>query len=96
MTKDQLNDLAIKVADSIFARLVAKQEEWDKQFNEWQTNEETFLIESDLVHEERILIMEHESLIASLHINLAKELYSNCHIIQKKIAEVEEKLSKFK
>jgi len=34
MTDDQLNDLAAKVADSIFKRLVDKQREWDEQFNE--------------------------------------------------------------
>tara|TARA_R110002110_G_scaffold1940_1_gene8874 strand:+ start:181 stop:462 length:282 start_codon:yes stop_codon:yes gene_type:complete len=37
MTDDQLNDLASKVADSIFKRLVAKQQEWDEQFNEQMT-----------------------------------------------------------
>ena len=37
MTDDQLNDLAAKVADSIFKRLVAKQQEWDEQFNEQMT-----------------------------------------------------------
>ena len=34
MTDDQLNDLAAKVADSIFKRLVEKQREWDEQFDE--------------------------------------------------------------
>lgn len=34
MTDDQLNDLAAKVADSIFKRLVDKQREWDEQFDE--------------------------------------------------------------
>ena len=37
MTDDQLNDLAAKIADSIFKRLVAKQQEWDEQFNEQMT-----------------------------------------------------------
>ena len=37
MTDDQLNDLAAKVADSIFKSLVAKQQEWDEQFNEQMT-----------------------------------------------------------
>jgi len=37
MTEDQLNDLAAKVADSIFKRLVEKQREWDEQFNEQMT-----------------------------------------------------------
>ena len=37
MTDDQLNDLAAKVADSIFKRLVDKQREWDEQFNEQMT-----------------------------------------------------------
>lgn len=37
MTDDQLNDLAAKVADSIFERLVEKQREWDEQFEEQMT-----------------------------------------------------------
>ena len=37
MTDDQLNDLADKVADSIFKRLVDKQREWDEQFEEQMT-----------------------------------------------------------
>ena len=37
MTDDQLNDLAAKIADSIFKRLVAKQREWDEQFNDQMT-----------------------------------------------------------
>ena len=37
MTDDQLNDLAAKVADSIFKRLVDKQREWDEQFEEQMT-----------------------------------------------------------
>ena len=37
MTDDQLNDLAAKIADSIFKRLVAKQQEWDEQFNDQMT-----------------------------------------------------------
>ena len=37
MTDDQLNDLAAKVADSIFKRLVEKQKEWDEQFEEQMT-----------------------------------------------------------
>ena len=37
MTDDQLNDLAAKVADSIFKRLVEKQREWDEQFEEQMT-----------------------------------------------------------
>tara|TARA_R110001583_G_scaffold191173_1_gene356064 strand:- start:153 stop:434 length:282 start_codon:yes stop_codon:yes gene_type:complete len=37
MTDDQLNDLATKVADSIFKRLVDKQREWDEQFEEQMT-----------------------------------------------------------
>ena len=37
MTEDQLNDLAIKIANSIFEKLIAKQQEWDEQFNEQMT-----------------------------------------------------------
>jgi hypothetical protein len=37
MTDDQLNDLAAKIADSIFKRLVDKQREWDEQFEEQMT-----------------------------------------------------------
>ena len=37
MTDDQLDNLASKIADSVFKRLVAKQKEWDEQFEEQMT-----------------------------------------------------------
>ena len=93
MTEDQLNDLASKVADSIFKRLIAKQKEWDEQFNEQMTEVSWGQME---YKEEDALRAKHKELKEELEQNLIYERYSKCEAIQKELVKLENQLKKFK
>ena len=93
MTDDQLNDLATKIADSIFKRLVAKQQEWDEQFNEQMTEVSWGQME---YKEEDALRAKYKELNEELQQNLIHERYSKCEAIQKELVKLENQLKKFK
>jgi polyhydroxyalkanoate synthesis regulator phasin len=92
MTDDQLNDLAAKVADSIFKRLVEKQREWDEQFNEQMTE-----VSWDQVHEEfeKDASKSNEEKIEELKKLLAKAVDEEDYITASKINSKIDKLKRF-
>ena len=93
MTDDQLNDLAAKIADSIFKRLIDKQREWDEQFNDQMTEVSWGQME---YKEEDALRAKYKELNEELQQNLIHERYSKCEAIQKELVKLENQLKKFK
>jgi protein-arginine kinase activator protein McsA len=92
MTDDQLNDLAAKVADSIFKRLVEKQREWDEQFEEQMTEVSWGQMEW---HKEEDALKSNQKKIEELKGLLAKAIneedYINASKINSKIIDLKAK-----
>ena len=81
MTDDQLNDLAAKVADSIFKRLVDKQREWDEQFDE-QMSEVSW---GQMEYKKEDAIKSNQKKIEELKELLAKAIKDEDYIAASKI-----------
>ena len=91
MTDDQLNDLAAKVADSIFKRLVEKQREWDEQFEEQMTEVSWGQMEykkEDALKSNQKKIEELKELLAKA---INEEDYINASKINSKIIDLKAK-----
>ena len=91
MTDDQLNDLAAKVADSIFKRLVDKQREWDEQFEEQMTEVSWGQMEynkKDALKSNQKKIEELKELLAKA---ISEEDYINASKINSKIIDLKAK-----
>ena len=92
MTDDQLNDLAAKIADSIFKRLVDKQREWDEQFEEqmtevsWSQVHEEFEKDASKSNQKKI-----EELKELLDKAINEEDYINASKINSKIIDLKAK-----
>jgi len=81
MTDDQLNDLAAKVADSIFKRLVEKQREWDEQFEEQMTE----VSWDQMEYNKKDAIKSNQKKIEELKEMLAKAINEEDYITASKI-----------
>ena len=91
MTDDQLNDLAAKVADSIFKRLVDKQREWDEQFDEQMSEVSWGQMEykkEDAIKSNQKKIEELKELLAKA---ISEEDYINASKINSKIIDLKAK-----
>jgi protein-arginine kinase activator protein McsA len=95
MTDDQLNDLAAKIADSIFKRLVAKQQEWDEQFNDQMTEVSWGPPWGQMEYKEEDALKSNQKKIEELKELLAKAIneedYINASKINSKIIDLKAK-----
>ena len=88
MTDDQLDNLASKVADSIFKRLVAKQKEWDEQFEEQMTEASWVQVEQDKKNKLKSNQEQIEELKELLAKALQEEDYAEASKINSKIVSL--------
>ena len=93
MTDEEIERLAIKVADLVMIGLIQKQKEWDQQFTT-DVNEmfsDSYISAPD---EEQLLLAELARLMTLLTAYEEKEEYEKASIVNNKIRMVQNKLSK--
>lgn len=93
MTEDEIEQLAVRVADLVMIGLIEKQKEWDQQF----TNDvrEMFGQGYSLVQdEEQLLLAELARLMTLLTAYEENEQYEKAAIVNNKIQKIQNKLSK--
>tara|TARA_R110000764_G_scaffold18630_3_gene49915 strand:+ start:493 stop:774 length:282 start_codon:yes stop_codon:yes gene_type:complete len=88
MTDDQLDNLASKIADSVFKRLVAKQKEWDEQFEEQMTEASWVQVEQDKKNKLKSDQEQIEELKELLAKALQEEDYAEASKINSKIVSL--------
>ena len=88
MTDDQLDNLASKIADSVFKRLVAKQKEWDEQFEEQMTEASWVQVEQDKKNKLKSDKEQIEELKELLAKALQEEDYAEASKINSKIVSL--------
>ena len=93
MTEDEIEQLAVRVADLVMIGLIEKQKEWDQQF----TNDvnQMFGAGYDVMQdEEQLLLAELARLMTLLSQYEEREQYEKAAIVQNKIQRIQNKLSK--
>jgi len=93
MTEDEIEKLAVRVADLVMIGLIEKQKEWDQQFTS-DVNEMFTGTNAELVNEEELLLAELARLMTLLSGYIEKEQYEKAAIIQNKIKYIENKINK--
>lgn len=93
MTEDQIEKLAVRVADLVMIGLIEKQKEWDQQFttdvNQMFGN--GYMAAPD---EEQLLLAELARLMTLLTAYEENEQYEKAAIVNNKIQKIQNKLSK--
>ena len=93
MTEDEIEQLAVRIADLVMVGLIEKQKEWDQQF----TNDvnQMFGAGYDVMQdEEQLLLAELARLMTLLSQYEEREQYEKAAIVQNKIQRIQNKLSK--
>lgn len=93
MTDEEIEKLAIRVADLVFIGLLEKQKEWDQQFTT-DVNEMFGTGYSVMQDEEQLLLAELARLMTLLTSYEEDEQYEKAAIVNNKIRMVQNKLSK--
>jgi len=93
MSEDEIEKLAVMVADLVMVGLIEKQKEWDQQFTS-DVNEMFTGTNAELVNEEELLLAELARLMTLLSRYIEKEQYEKAAIIQNKIKYIENKINK--
>ena len=93
MTGEEIEKLAIRVADLVFIGLLEKQKEWDQQFTT-DVNEMFGTGYSVMQDEEQLLLAELARLMTLLTSYEEDEQYEKAAIVNNKIRMVQNKLSK--
>jgi hypothetical protein len=93
MNDKELERLADLVAKKVFAKLISKQQEWDKKFS---SEMESMYDEKhvEIVDEEDLLIAEMARLIALLSSYEETEQYDKAAIVHNKIKSLQDKINK--
>ena len=93
MNDKELERLADLVAKKVFAKLISKQQEWDKKFS---SEMESMYDEKhvEIVDEEDILIAEMARLITLLSSYEETEQYDKAAIVHNKIKSLQDKINK--
>ena len=95
MTDEQLEQLADLIADKVFNKLVAKQNEWDQQFTtDLNDLAADGLGNARFVSEEELILAEIARLMTLLSSYEDKEEYSKAAIVHNKLKILESKLNK--
>ena len=93
MNDKELDKLADLVAEKVFAKLISKQQEWDKKFSsEMESMYDGKHVE--IVDEEDILMAEMARLIALLSSYEETEQYDKAAIVHNKIKSLQDKINK--
>ena len=95
MTKEELEDLANRIADLVLEGLIEKQKEWDQQFTT-DLNELTQdgFGNARLVNEEELILAEIARLMTLLSSYDENEQYEKAAIIHNKLKILENKLKR--
>jgi protein-arginine kinase activator protein McsA len=93
MTDEEIEKLAIRVADLVFIGLLEKQKEWDQQFTN-DVNEMFGAGYSVMQDEEQLLLAELARLMTLLTSYEENEQYEKAAIVNNKIRMIQNKLSK--
>ena len=93
MNDKELEKLADLVAEKVFAKLISKQQEWDKKFS---SEMESMYDEKhvEIVDEENILIAEMSMLTELLSSFEETEQYDKAAIVHNKIKSLQDKINK--
>jgi len=96
MTEDQMEKLAIKIADLVLVGLIEKQKEWDQQFTAdvGQMMQDEFG-NAKIVSQEELLLAEIARLMTLLSQYEEKQEYEKAAIIHNKIKVLENRLKDF-
>ena len=95
MTDEQMEKLAIRIADLVLVGLIEKQKEWDQQFTAdvGQMMQDEFG-NAKIVSQEELLLAEIARLMTLLSQYEEKQEYEKAAIIHNKIKILEDKLNK--
>ena len=93
MTEDEIEKLAIRVADLVMVGLIEKQKEWDQQFTT-DVNEMFGAGYNVMQDEEQLLLAELARLMTLLTAYEENEQYEKAAIVNNKIKKIQNKLSK--
>ena len=93
MTEDEIEKLAIRVADLVMVGLIEKQKEWDQQFTT-DVNQMFGDGYNVMQDEEQLLLAELARLMTLLTAYEENEQYEKAAIVQNKIQRIQNKLSK--
>lgn len=96
MTDEQIEKLAIKIADLVLVGLIQKQKEWDQQFTAdvGQIMQDEFG-NARIVSQEELLLAEIARLMTLLSQYEEKQEYEKAAIIHNKIKILEDRLKDF-
>ena len=93
MTEDEIEKLAIRVADLVMVGLIEKQKEWDQQFTT-DVNQMFGAGYNVMQDEEQLLLAELARLMTLLTAYEENEQYEKAAIVNNKIKKIQNKLSK--
>tara|TARA_R110000787_G_scaffold284427_1_gene398118 strand:+ start:254 stop:526 length:273 start_codon:yes stop_codon:yes gene_type:complete len=88
MSEKELDSLAIRIADKVFAKLIKKQQEWDQQF---YAEVETIHKDNEMIDDQEWLDMKIASLKLKLNKAIADEDYTLASKINSKIIDLKAK-----
>jgi len=95
MTEDQMEKLAVRVAELVMQGLIDKQREWDQQFtNDLNEMKLDGFGNAKMVNEEELILAEMARLMTLLSQYEEKEQYEKAAIIHNKLKILEDKLNK--
>ncbi len=95
MTEDQMEKLAVRVAELVMQGLIDKQKEWDQQFtNDLNELTQDGFGNARLVNEEELILAEIARLMTLLSSYEENEQYEKAAIIHNKLKILENKLKR--
>ena len=93
MTEDEIENLAVRIADLVMIGLIEKQKEWDQQFTT-DVDQMFGASYNVLQDEEQLLLAELARLMTLLSRYEEREQYEKAAIVQNQIQRIQNKLSK--
>tara|TARA_R100001143_G_scaffold60228_1_gene59543 strand:+ start:2795 stop:3073 length:279 start_codon:yes stop_codon:yes gene_type:complete len=91
MSENELDSLAIKIADKVFLKLLEKQQEWDQQF---YAEVENIKKRTPSMSKEEVLIIELNDLENLLNNQVKAEQFEKASITKKKITNIKNQIKK--
>tara|TARA_R110002124_G_scaffold14171_1_gene63441 strand:+ start:209 stop:487 length:279 start_codon:yes stop_codon:yes gene_type:complete len=91
MSENELDSLAIRIADKVFAKLIKKQQEWDQQF---YAEVEDMKKRTPSMSKEEVLIIELNDLENLLTNQVKAEQFEKASITKKKITNIKNQIKK--
>ena len=91
MSENELDSLAIRIADKVFVKLITKQQEWDRQFH---AEVEDIKKHTPSMSKEEVLIIELNYLEHLLTNQVKSEQFEKASITKKKITNIKNQIKK--